>query len=91
MSLFALSGTVLTERLYWIRLDYRFSGCVMPQPHRPASSSPPPPPPSHYCQTCGKPMRLVLVEPYPRYTNIDLHNYVCDCGRSDGFFVARQD
>jgi hypothetical protein len=31
------------------------------------------------------------VEPYPHYTNIDLHNYVCDCGWSEGFFVARQD
>jgi hypothetical protein len=64
----------------------------MPLTHPPASSSAPPPPPhSHSCQSCGKPMRLVGVEPYPRYTNIDLHNYVCDCGHSNGFFVARQD
>jgi hypothetical protein len=62
----------------------------MPQIHPPASS-PPPPPARQACQTCGKPMRLVGVEPYPHYTNIDLHNYVCDCGRSEGYFVARQD
>jgi len=36
-------------------------------------------------------MRLAGVEPYPRYTNIDLHGIVCDCGRSEGFFVAHQD
>ena len=64
----------------------------MPLTHPPASSSARSPPPhSHSCQRCGKPMRLVGVEPYPRYTNIDLHNYVCDCGHSNGFFVARQD
>jgi hypothetical protein len=36
-------------------------------------------------------MRIVTAEPYPRYTNLDLHSYVCDCGWSEGFFVAHTD
>jgi hypothetical protein len=42
------------------------------------------------CQTCGKQMRLCTVEPCPRYTNIDSHNYVCDCGWHEDFLVARK-
>jgi hypothetical protein len=36
-------------------------------------------------------MRLVTVEPYPLYTNLDLHNYVCGCGQTESRFVARPD
>ena len=34
-------------------------------------------------------MRLVIVEPYILYKNIDLHRYVCDCGQSKELFVCR--
>jgi hypothetical protein len=34
-------------------------------------------------------MRLVGVEPYLHYTNIDLCQYACECGKGDGYFVAR--
>jgi len=36
-------------------------------------------------------MRIVTAEPYPRYTNVDLHNYGCDCGHNEDFFVAHKD
>jgi hypothetical protein len=34
-------------------------------------------------------MRLVGVEAYQRYTNIDLCHYLCECGKGHDFFVAR--
>jgi hypothetical protein len=34
-------------------------------------------------------MRLVTIEPYPLYTNIDLHNYACECGQTKELFVCR--
>ena len=46
-------------------------------------------PPPLSVPNCGKPMRLVTVEPYPLYTNLDLHNYACECGQTEGRFVAR--
>jgi hypothetical protein len=36
-------------------------------------------------------MRLIGVVPYLRYTNIDLCHYLCECGKGDGFFVARRE
>jgi hypothetical protein len=66
----------------------------MPRTSLPAPPSPPfCVPPAHRkptCQGCGKEMRIVSAEPYPRYTNIDLHNYGCDCGHSEDFFVAHK-
>ncbi|MET0539808.1 MAG: hypothetical protein ABWZ64_17990 [Xanthobacteraceae bacterium] len=63
----------------------------MPQPHQPDPSSPPPPSSPPACGRCGKPMRLIGVVPYLRYTNIDLCHYLCECGKGDGFFVARRE
>jgi hypothetical protein len=62
----------------------------MPQINLPAQ--PPAPPPAHdkACRACGKPMRLVSV-PDPRYTNLDRHNYACDCGKDTVFFVRKPD
>jgi hypothetical protein len=34
-------------------------------------------------------MRLLIVEPYILYKNIDLHGYVCDCGQRKELFVCR--
>jgi hypothetical protein len=61
----------------------------MPQTHQPDPLSPPPRSSAPACDACGKPMRLVSVEPYLRYTNIDLCHFLCECGNGDGFFVAR--
>jgi hypothetical protein len=66
----------------------------MPQTSLPAPLSLPvsvPSPHKPLCQACGKQMRLVTVAPFPRYTNIDVHDYACECGDgSNGqFFVAR--
>ena len=36
-------------------------------------------------------MRLIGVVPYLRHTNIDLCHYLCECGKGDGFFVARRE
>jgi hypothetical protein len=41
--------------------------------------------------SCSAPMRLVTVEPHPRYLNIDIHNYSCDCGHNEDFVVAHKD
>jgi hypothetical protein len=65
----------------------------MPSTNLPAPPSPPTPVPAPkypLCQTCGKEMRIISAEPYPRYTNIDLHNYGCDCGHNEDFFVAHK-
>jgi hypothetical protein len=43
------------------------------------------------CSSCSAPMRLVTVEPHPRYLNIDIHNYSCDCGHNQDFVVAHKD
>jgi hypothetical protein len=62
----------------------------MPRIHPPASSSPPPSPVGcQVCKACGRHMRLVIVEPYPLYKNIDFHGYVCDCGQNTELFVCR--
>ena len=67
----------------------------MPGTHLPAPPIPPfaatPARRKPICQACGKEMRIVSVEPYPRYTNVELHSYLCDYGRSEGFFVAHDD
>jgi hypothetical protein len=36
-------------------------------------------------------MRLVTIEPHPRYLNIDVQNYLCDCGHSEDFLVVHKD
>jgi hypothetical protein len=63
----------------------------MPRIHPPAGSSPPPFSTlrCEVCEACGRQMRLVTIEPYPLYTNIDMHNYTCDCGQSKELFVCR--
>jgi hypothetical protein len=59
--------------------------------HPPAPSSPPPLSTvgCQTCEACGGHMRLVIVEPYILYENIDLHGYVCDCGKSKELFICR--
>ena len=49
------------------------------------------PAPQAHLPRLRREMRIVSVEPYPRYTNVELHSYLCDCGRSEGFFVAHGD
>lgn len=63
----------------------------MPRIHPPASSSPPPlfTVRCQVCQTCGRQMQLVTIEPYPLYANIDMHKYTCECGQSEELFVCR--
>ena len=65
----------------------------MPRTNLPAPPSSPPPAVinRHVCAYCSKPMRLVTVEPHPRYRNIDIHNYGCDCGHNEDFVVAHKD
>jgi hypothetical protein len=36
-------------------------------------------------------MRLATIEPHPRYVNIDVQSYSCECGHSEDFFVPRKD
>ena len=63
----------------------------MPQIHPPASSHPPPPPTGPFlCEACGKQMQCFRVEPHPQYTNVDRHNYVCHCGRTDEVLVRAE-
>jgi hypothetical protein len=49
------------------------------------------PVPGHACSACKATMRLVTIEPHPRYLNIDVQNYSCDCGHSEDFLVAHKD
>jgi hypothetical protein len=65
----------------------------MPRTHVPAPLSPPfpAPPNGHACSACKAAMRLVTIEPHPRYLNIDVQNYSCDCGHSEDFLVAHKD
>jgi hypothetical protein len=78
-----------------VALPPGFKGSAVPGTHLPAPPFPSfPASPARrkpICQGCGKEMRIVSVEPYPRYTNVELHSYLCDCGRSEGFFVAQGD
>ena len=65
----------------------------MSRTNLPAPPSMPPPAlvNGRVCAYCSKLMRLVTVEPHPRHLNIDVHNYGCDCGHNEDFFVAHKD
>jgi hypothetical protein len=66
----------------------------MPRTSLPAHPSPPFPAPltnGLVCSACKAPMRLVTIEPHPRYANIDVQNYACVCGHNEDFLVARKD
>jgi hypothetical protein len=41
------------------------------------------------CPNCLKPMRLVAVAPDQHFINLDIHEFSCDCGKSDSFMIAR--
>ena len=43
------------------------------------------------CQTCGGQMQLVHAEPDPRYTNLDLAAYKCECGQDADLLIARKE
>jgi hypothetical protein len=61
----------------------------MPQPHRPTSPPPQPLVRAPVCKTCNTPMKLVLIEPHDRYTNLDEWTYNCECGAQASQFVTR--
>lgn len=41
------------------------------------------------CPECGRPMRLVSIEPHDRFTNLDVRNFVCECGATTADIVQR--
>ena len=36
-------------------------------------------------------MRLVSLEPHERFLNLDIQNFVCDCGETMSAVVARRE
>ena len=62
----------------------------MPRIHDPPAQSPGSPPiKSPRCPACGDTMRFTSLEPHERFTNIDIRNFVCDCGATTSDAVAR--
>jgi hypothetical protein len=41
------------------------------------------------CPKCGQPMRLASVEPHRQFTNLDVREFVCDCGGTISDIVQR--
>ena len=41
-----------------------------------------------HCVKCGQAMRLVSIEPHPRFHNLDIHDFVCACGEDASAVVA---
>ena len=41
------------------------------------------------CAACGQFMRLTLIEPHEKFTNLDAHTYECVCGWKMIASVAR--
>ena len=44
---------------------------------------------SPLCFACMKPMRFATVEPHFRFSNLDVRNFVCDCGETASDVVVR--
>jgi len=45
---------------------------------------------SPLCKCCHRPMALTTIEPHPKYTNLDVHAYICECGSSMSTQVVRR-
>jgi hypothetical protein len=43
------------------------------------------------CFACMKVMRFAAVEPHFRFSNLDVRNFVCDCGETASDVVVRFD
>jgi hypothetical protein len=41
------------------------------------------------CFACMKPMRFATVEPHVRFSNLEVRNFVCDCGEIASDVVVR--
>lgn len=47
--------------------------------------------PAPVCPACGRQMRLVGVGPDSHFVNLNIHDYVCDCGKDTSFLIARKE
>lgn len=43
------------------------------------------------CVKCGRAMHLVSIEQHQRFHNLDIQNFVCDCGVTTSAVVARRE
>lgn len=70
----------------WFRLfQYR----AMPTPRAPDPPVPQFAAMGNNCPNCGLPMRLAAIAPHFKFTNLDVRHFVCDCGETESYMVAR--
>jgi hypothetical protein len=57
------------------------------------SNDPPERPAARYpdCPHCKEPMRLLRIQPHPRFVNLDERFFACTCGEEVSDLLARQD
>ena len=61
-------------------------------PHENDTPVPPRQPDAQFrCVTCGQGMNLVSIEPHARFHNLDIRNFVCECGATASAVVARSE
>lgn len=55
----------------------------------PYPTNPPPSGAPTRCPMCGRAMKLTLIDLHPKFKNLDVRNFACDCGETYSDVIAR--